>query len=273
MDTDDDSEIEAVPLRTRILNVVKSSPNLTIRPSRVSQELGLSINDASAELCGLLKVVGEGSTFKFEDFDGVKGMVFTFPPDFESKALAQQRKDDWITVLQKAAQVAIKVIKILTAFELVISTVIVSIAAMVALVAALVTLSRGGDRNARHHVSRQLHNLFLTLQQLLWCYAMFGSTGDDQDPLFREATFDSWLVLSLCCGNPSSMWFWMRASHLRRRRRFARGWGNPPNADFGDTASDLEGVSSIRRDTWGGEGRSRYRRHIPVVRIIEDCFR
>ena len=70
---------------------------MTIRPGRLSQELGLSINDASAELCGLLKAVGPGSTFKFEEIDGIQTMVFTFPPDFEKLALANERKEDWIS--------------------------------------------------------------------------------------------------------------------------------------------------------------------------------
>jgi hypothetical protein len=258
--TDDDDqfvgETETIPLRTRILQVVKSSPNLTIRPSRVSQELGLSITDASAELCGLLKVVGEGSTFHFETIDGVHTMVFSFPSDFEAKALAAERNDDWKTLLLKAAQVAIKVLKLLTAFGLILSTMIVSIAGMVALVAAIVAMSRGGgDNRARHHLSRQLHHIFITVRQLLWCYAMFGPDDSGQDPFFREAAYDTSLVLSMCCGNPSSLWFWMRAGHLRRRRhRMARGWGITQNNDFTHTSSsELEGVHLIRRGSWGQE--------------------
>ena len=58
----------------------------------------------------------------------------------------------------------------------------------------------------------EMYNLFYTLRQLLWCYAMFGPTeGEGGDPFFHEAAYDTWLVLSLCCGNPGSMWFWLRA--------------------------------------------------------------
>ena len=137
-----------------------------------------------------------------------------------------------------------------------------------ALVAALVALSRcGGDsRHARASVSRNIHHLFITVRQLLWCYAMFGPTGDDeQDPFFREAAYDTWLVLSLCCGNPSSMWFWLRARNLRsRRRRYARGWASSNHNIFEDSASDLEGVSLIRRGTWGGEER------VPIPQTLEE---
>ena len=250
-----------IPLRTSVLSIVKSSPNYTIRAAKVSQELGLSINDASAELCGLLQVV-PGSTFSFEVIDGVQTMVFTFPSNFEQRALQHQTQDDlWQTCIEIAKAVS-KVLKIITAFGLILSTVIVSIAGMVGLVAALVAMSRGGgggdSRASRHHVSRQLHNLFYTIRQLVWCYAMFGSSdNNEQDPFFRETAYDSWLMMSLCCGNPSSLWFWMRAGHLRRRRRrIARGWGRRISTNttfFDDTASDLEGVSLIRRSggTWG----------------------
>ena len=139
-----------------------------------------------------------------------------------------------------------KVTKVLTAFGLIVSTVIVSIAGMIALIAAFVALSRGNDgRNGGHHrhvVSRQLRNLFLTVRQLLWCYAMFGA-DDGNDPFFREAAYDTSLVLSICCGNPSSFWFWMRAHQLRRRRhRYARGWGRRMSSNDSNMESDLEGA-------------------------------
>jgi hypothetical protein len=215
IDNSNNNDSDTESLRTRILNIVKSSKDYTIRPAKVSNELGISINDASAELCGLLKAVGKGSSFTFQTLDnGVNTMVFVFPPDFEKKAMASQRNEAVGQTFHDFLEILIKVVKVLTAFGLIISTVIVSIAGMVALVAALVALSRGGgdSRNARHTLTRQLYNLFYSVRQLIWCYAMFGpTTGDDQDPFFREAAYDTWLVLSLCCGNPGSMWFWFRA--------------------------------------------------------------
>jgi hypothetical protein len=267
-----DETMDSTPLRIKVLHIVKDSPNYTVRPANLSQQLGISINDASAELCGLLQIVGEGSSFYFEGVGGgdgrttttstnsavVKSMVFQFPPDFEKRALQAQRKDDWAATFKIWGGVTIKALKFLVALGLILSTIIVSIAGLAALIAAFVALSRGGgdSRGARNHVTRQMHNLVLTVRQLLWCYAMFGPVGDDQDPFFREVAYDTWLVMSLCCGNPSSVIFWWRSHHLRRRRqRYARGWGTN-NMLLEDTESDLEGVSLIRRNRWtGGEER------------------
>lgn len=258
-DDNDPSSSTTVPLRTQILRIVRSSPEYTIRPARLAQELGISVTDASAELCGLLQAVGEGSSFSFEKTtDGrVPTMVFTFPPDFERKALAKQRQEDWKETLKGILYVVVKVLKVLTAFGLILSTLIVSIAGMLALLAAFIALSRGGDRRQTHHISRQLQDLFIMVRQLLWCYAMFAPEGDgQQDPFFREAAYDTSLLLGVCCGNPMSMWFWLRASHLRqRRRRIAQGWGRMTSSsstyDYDQTSNDLEGVSLIRRGTWG----------------------
>jgi hypothetical protein len=242
------------PLQTRILSIVKSCPNLTIRPARLSQELGISVNDASAELCGLLAAVGEGSTFHFEDVQGVKAMVFTFPPDFEKKALQKQRTEDLKSFLRGALKIAIKAVKILTAFGLILSLLVVSIAALLALVAALVAVSRGDSRGGRNVVVRQMRGIFLTLRQVLWCYALFGADHmEGQDPFLRERAYDMSLVLSLCCGNPGSFFFWHRASMLRRRQRQAgRGWGQRLFA-VDDSVSGVEGVSLVRRGEWGDE--------------------
>jgi hypothetical protein len=255
MESDAEERLETESLRTRILKIVKSSKNHTIRPAKLSSELGISMDDANAELCGLLKAVGIGSTFHFEDVNGVNAMVFTFPPNFENKAAQSERKEDFSSLVQDTLAIVVKVAKIVTAFGLILSTIIVSIAGMVAMVAALVALSRGGgdSRHARNTLSRQLRSLFEVLRQLMWCYSMMGPTGDDdQDPFFREAAYDTSLVMSLCCGNPANMWFWMRARNLRhRRRRYTRGWGASPTLQ--DSPSDLEGVSLIRRGSWGEE--------------------
>ena len=108
VENEDEELADSTPLQTRILQIVKSSPNYTIRPARLSHELGISIADASAELCGLLAAVGEGSSFHFEDVGDdnhlqqeedkaniVKTMVFQFPKDFEQRAHWKQRREDW----------------------------------------------------------------------------------------------------------------------------------------------------------------------------------
>ena len=121
-DGSDDSDVpydpSLPPLDDRVISVVRSSPDCTIRPARLSSELGISVEDATAELCGLLRAVGggeDGASFRFEEVganastttaasaDGSVGakmksratattMVFTFPPDFEALAKRFRRK-------------------------------------------------------------------------------------------------------------------------------------------------------------------------------------
>ena len=237
-DDDDDDHDDDEPYRMQILDYIKSSPENTVRPADLSQQLGLSINDASAELCFLLRIVGKGASFHFEDVNisggsgVVKSMVFKFPADFDRKALRAQKKDEWKNTFTKISKISIKALKVLTAFGLIISTIIISVAVLAALisiiVAAFVSFSRGGDSRV---VSRKLRNLIVTIRQLLLCYALFGptdstdddNTGQNNNNFFREAAYDTWLVLSLCCGNPGSVFFWFRANNMRQRSR-RRDW-------------------------------------------------
>ena len=117
---------------------------------------------------------------------------------------------------------------------LILSLLIVSIAAVAALMAAVVALSsqRGGDRQ-RGALLHQVRLLFYSIRQLLWCYAVWGPTtsGDDnnnnepQDPFLREVAYDTALLCSVCCGNPGSIFYWMRMNQLQQRRhRLFRGW-------------------------------------------------
>ena len=162
MEDSSDEHFQEESLRRRILDIIKSSKDFTIRPGRLSHELGISIDDATSELCGLLKVVGKGSTFKFEDIDGTMTMVFTFPPDFEKIALAQEKKEDIAVIAKNALEFLIRAVKIVTAFGIVVSTFIVSLAGIAALVAALVALSRGGGGGGGdRHLRRQLQNLII----------------------------------------------------------------------------------------------------------------
>eukprot|EP00536_Pseudo-nitzschia_multiseries_P010258 jgi/Psemu1/202726/e_gw1.306.55.1 len=283
-DIERDGEHEE-PTRSQIIECIKASPNLTIRPSDLSQQLGFSINDASSELCGLLQIVGQGSSFYFEkveigtDGDGgkrsVQSMVFKFPSDFERKVLNAQRND----AFRAWVKVAIKALKVITAFGLVISIVIISIAMIAALVAALVTLSRGGgdSRAMRNNVSRKLRSLIFTVRQLLFCFAMFGPTGGDDDTgqsnFFREAAYDTWLVLSLCCGNPGNIFFWWRAGSLRQRFQ-RRGWSGASRNTFANTnASELESFGLLTRnnsqlDTAASRTNAAQRQQLPQRSLI-----
>ena len=78
------------PLDDRVIQIVKSSKTrdgsqFEIRPGRLAAELGMSVEDACAELCGLLAAVGggnNGARFEFETIQGQTVMVFYFPLDF-----------------------------------------------------------------------------------------------------------------------------------------------------------------------------------------------
>ena len=48
------------PLDERVISVVRAAPDHTLRPARLASELGISVEDATAELCGLLRAVGGG---------------------------------------------------------------------------------------------------------------------------------------------------------------------------------------------------------------------
>jgi hypothetical protein len=253
----------ATPLDQRIFQIVRSIPDRTIRPGRLALELGISIEDASAELCGLLASVGggpNGASFRFESLSASSDssapsattMVFTFPPDFERRALRRRRKEDLKAALLQLLLAAGKVLKIVVAFGLILSLLILTVAAVVGVVAAIVALSRneGGHRH-RSMLWSRIRALFFAVRQLLWCCALFGPTedqdGGQQDPFFREVAYDLWLFCSVCCGNPGSLFFWMHASQLQRRRnRYLRSWGQ---SDRDSMESDVPGVQLHRTTT------------------------
>ena len=95
--------LDLPPLDSKVLETVRSDPELKIKPARLASELGISIEDATAELCGLLRAVGSTATFTFETVElelpdssntssaksskfVTSTMVFQFPPDFEKRA-------------------------------------------------------------------------------------------------------------------------------------------------------------------------------------------
>lgn len=294
---DDDQEDVGPPLEQRILEVVKGCTKVQlqtsgstdnddaelkfykVKPSTVSAELGLSIEDSTAELCGLLQAVGgghDGASFVFEttdapgDFVGgssVSTMVFYFPIDFERRARTYRRKEDFKLWASQMIQTTWKILKVVTAFGLILSLFILTIAALVGLVAAIVAMSTNngqqqhrGNSHGRALLLRQSRTLFYTLRQLLWCYALYGD-HDGRDPFMSEMAYDASLCLSICCGSPGSFFWWIRVHQLNRRRRYHhRGWGRrfmSWNSDGHTTTSnaglntDIEGVRLIRRGEWG----------------------
>eukprot|EP00977_Amphora_coffeiformis_P005425 scaffold1151_cov152-Amphora_coffeaeformis.AAC.1 len=282
----DDMDDEASkPLGERVVQAIQGIPDRTIRPAKLAALLGISVNEACAELCGLMAAVGPTATFVFETLpttttskteqtggDGKSPkaavvMVFTFPPDFATKAVqGRQRAEQWQDI-QDTLQVAARGLKIITAFGLILSLLILLVAAVVGVVAVLIASSQN-DRNGRGRslVLRQLHSLMYTFRQLLWCYALFGpDMGDDNtDPFLRETAYDLALLCSVCCGNPSSLFFWMRARQLsqRRHRMIYRGWsstgtwgrsssGNAATSTAATNAYGVEGVTLVRQGTRG----------------------
>lgn len=262
--TQDDSAEASKPLGERVIEAIQNLPDRTIRPARLAALLGISVNEACAELCGLMAAVGggaDGATFTFEKMTAGEGqqqhvMVFTFPADFAQRALQNRRREERWQDLQDFLGVVVRGLKIVTAFGLILSLLILLIAAVAGVVAVLIASQNdrggGGGRGRNALVLRQLHSLFYTFRQLLWCYALFGpDMGDDQqDPFLRETAYDLALICSVCCGNPGSMFFWFRARQLsNRRHRIYRGWSSTRSG-----AGRSSGVSAVAASRGGSEG-------------------
>ena len=226
------------PLDERILSAVRLSKRdadglRRVAPARLSSELGLSIEDATRELCGLLAAVGGTAGFAFErvgmpssgggsdgngadESAGTAGqaaataMVFTFPDDFEGLARRSRRGTDLRRRLATLAGAAVRALKVFAAFGLVISLSVLIVAAICVLVAALVAMARGGGGHHRSGLMGRVRYLALQLRSILWLYAICGSAVDgNQDPFMREVAGDAALALSLFCGNPMHPFFWV----------------------------------------------------------------
>lgn len=241
---DNSVEESTTPFDERILKLVEANPK-KVYPARLVSELGISADEASAELCGLMAAIGSGASFSFEKLggDGPPTMVFTFPPDFARRARRSRRQQDLRAALGVFLEGLIKFLKILTAFGLILSLLIVSVAAILGLFAAIVALSRGGDDRHRSVLLSRVRTLFYSMRQLLWCYAMFGQNLEGQDPFLQEIAYD----LALLC-HPGSLWFWLNAHRLQRRRTWMqRGWGS----SYQHSSSTDETASLVRRGVWG----------------------
>jgi hypothetical protein len=283
-DVDKEDEQEE-PTRTQIVNFILACPNLTVRPADLSRQFGFSINDASAELCGLLQIVGQGASFHFEDVniigDGnggsraVKSMVYKFPMGFDRKVLSAQTHD----ALQAWVKIFIKALKVVTAVGLIISILIVSGAILVALVAAFVTFSKQGgeSRVIRTNVSRKLKTLISTIRRILFCYAMFGSTGSrndaDHNHFFREAACDTLLVMNICYTSPRSIFFWWRAGRIRQlwRRRVSN--HDVSRKTFRNiNESDVEDINLISEDDIPNTSQSQLQQRNLISSLVVFLF-
>lgn len=265
----DSSASSAPDILEIVRNSTKNDDNChVVRPAQLVSSLGLSIEDSTRELCGLLSAVGggeNGASFVFESVQhptssaaasaATTTMVFTFPPDFEKRALRHRSKADFKQRLHTISIGVVKVIKIFTAFGLIISLAVLIIAGICLLVAAVVAMARGGGGGGgghrNHPFMHRLRFLFFELRQILWLYAICGNMGGNQDPFLREVAGDLAMAMSICCGNPMNIFFWMRLSGMSRRwgrgGAVARRWGGS------SYSHDLDAVAMMRRGTWGDE--------------------
>ena len=301
-------------LQDRILAIIDECPNRIIRPARLAAEVGdLSVEDATAELCSVMAAVGSGATFVFEKTNdhhyykqnseqaSSRGtgqpppqqqqhvMVFTFPEDFKLRAKRAKRVQDWKEQLTAMGVFLWKVIQIVTGLGLILSLLILSVTAVLAMIAALIALSRVQQNSHRgldsHRLMQQVRHVCFTIRELLWCYAMFGPdirvNADDndsdggqeqqqthqRDPFLREMAHDLALLSSVCCGHPGSVFYWWRVRQLsQRRHHLRRGWRRAHNYYWQD--SDVEGVRLIRparHDDTEHDGDDDYGRSLSFV--------
>lgn len=286
---EEETPLNVPPLDERIIDLVRRCPHpssddtrsgYVIRPAHLASELGLNIDDATRELCGLMSAVGEGASFVFERVvvpgdessntsassaaSPTMTMVFTFPHDFDKLALRHRRRADLWQRLQSLSVVIVKSIKIFTAFGLIISLAVLIIAGICLLIAAVVALARGGGggggHRGNHPLMLKLRYLLFQLRQILWLYAIFGG-GSQQDPFLREVAGDLAFMMSCCVGSSMHPFFWMRLGGMRRRWNRGgsvsrRGWGTSSwrNRNWGDgdtTADETDGIAMVRRGSWG----------------------
>ena len=277
--TNDDADDEYRRRQDTILELVERN-HASVKPALLVQELGMSVNDASAELCALMSAVGSEASFSFETAAAAGGgpkhnttsapvMVFHFPPNVRNRLNRQQKQQDLKEVLITAAGVVWKLLKIVTALGLLLSLCIVSIAAVLTLIAALIAVSRD-NRNAhgRNAILREIRNIIIALRQFAFLYVLWGPSsdenGDDSSSMRYELAYDFWLLSSICCGNP--LFFFYRASILNQRRQRGRyrSFGrslyrrNHRQANMWDEGEEtgIEGVRLIRNggNRWQEDG-------------------
>ena len=288
------------PLDERILSIVRNASTTTknddgrrrtvVRPALLASELGLSVEEATRELCGLLSAVGggeDGASFVFERVempsssssggggggDAVEGsaaaatmmasaaaattMAFTFPADFETRAKRYRRRSEWKHRLRTIAGGVVKAVKVFTAFGLIVSLAVLIVAAICLLVAAVIALARGGQggggNHRNHPLMHRLRYLFFQLRSILWLYAVCGSSIDSNaDPFLRECAGDVAFAMSMFCGNPMHPFFWFRVGGMRRRwARARRTRGWGGGGNYGGSGGD--GIAMMRRGTWGDD--------------------
>ena len=221
-------EMTLVPLDDRVLEAVKLSENYSIQPVTLASALGISIDDATMELCGLLRAVGPTASFHIDDDSHRE--TFLFPIDFETRARSHRRGRQTKATLQTILRLLWKLLQIITAFGLVLSLLTVGIVA----IAVLILSSRQQQQQQQQSRDRILHFIrrtLVTLQQLLWIYSINNHHfGTYSNSLLFDTLHAIRLGITICCSPNSfnTIYHCFRARRLAQRRQYAtRGWSTP----------------------------------------------
>lgn len=233
----------------RVVEVIKKNgctphtKSYKVRPAQVASELGISIDDANAELCGLMRAVGESASFQFESIPinnstisshshsgrniqkRTTVMIFHFPTDFERKAYFTKRKENLREIMWNFMCALFKVMKVIVAFGLIISAMVVVVYAIVIMLALIVGFARAGGRQTHHHANRiqmSIRMISYMMRQFYWIYMIVRGFDqiDTVDPFIADIAY----TLAFIC-NPYSYLMWFRMMNRRNyRNRATRGW-------------------------------------------------
>jgi len=229
---EDESLVEGVGQRVieAIKELQQPDGSCELTAGQLAQATGLSVDDANAELCGLLSAVGsESSSFKFtvKNSSEVPVMVFKFENQWETRCRAYQRRQTLSEISQVILWRLYRGIVSVTSFGLIVSLVVLLVAAVVTLFAAALAMRQ--NRHGSQHLHRALH----VLRQVLFVHMIFGHAP-------HHRLRDTLMFSSLICGNPLSPWFWMRAHMLHRRNRGWRHINNPTQNPWSITPASLD---------------------------------
>ncbi len=290
-------DYDDVDFRTRIVQVIRSnkcdSLKYIVRPAQVASELGISIDDANAELCGLMRAVGPSATFEFESIPiggssssseiisstttttSATNMVFHFPINFARKAYITKQKEHVKDTLLNFLYALFKLFKVIVAFGLILSILFVMIYTILLMVAFVIAMARMNNQNGRGggRTGHQMQKIYLAirfiqyiLRQFFWMYMIIrgfdqldgidssNGRGGSMDPFFVDVAY----TLAFLC-NPYSYWMWFRLMNRRlRRERITRGWRtiymrSNEGISSGGGCSSRHAISQRRDSTWNFE--------------------
>ena len=254
----------------KVLKFIEEQNDKTsIRPGKLAVYLGISMDDAEAELCALLSITGCGS-FRMESVHGSDAvssgnslspnssavtMVFTFPENIGSKVKNMRRKESFYASLMAFCSSVVMFLRFLSGIGIFISIAIVAIVAVVAIIAAFVALIANSNNTRGGHGHRQLRSFFRALREFLWLYAMFG--GNNGNPFFRDLAFNASYGLSMLYLSPFSPFFWINMMLINRRRQMRQTrsrWRAGDSFMSGrgyDRRNDENSAFLVREGVWG----------------------